>query len=183
MKKSRHVLRCQGLRTPSPQFPPLPISLPLKDVMVWKHLIYPFSPQVIFEATVSEERQGYIALDDIGLLNYPCCKYPAAPRRSGSYLLTFIGGGGKYRVMPPLFKEPNGFAECGLRLQGAAPGEGWGRDPFLVQGLSRNYQQKKEKRMSLLCRVWRDDLSLLRWLCPRLSAIKAIMMLAAGRDS
>ena len=33
------------------------------------------SPQVIFEAKVSEERQGYIALDDIVLLNYPCCKY------------------------------------------------------------------------------------------------------------
>ncbi|KAI4818349.1 hypothetical protein KUCAC02_011692, partial [Chaenocephalus aceratus] len=30
---------------------------------------------VIFEAAVSEERQGYIALDDIVLLNYPCCKY------------------------------------------------------------------------------------------------------------
>lgn len=34
------------------------------------------SPQVIFEATVSEQRQGYVALDDIVLLNYPCCKYP-----------------------------------------------------------------------------------------------------------
>lgn len=44
--------------------------------MVCSHLIYPLSPQVIFEATVSEERQGYIALDDIVLLNYPCCKYP-----------------------------------------------------------------------------------------------------------
>lgn len=43
--------------------------------MVRGHLIYPLSPQVIFEATVSEERQGYIALDDIVLLNYPCCKY------------------------------------------------------------------------------------------------------------
>ncbi|KAK1880697.1 Receptor-type tyrosine-protein phosphatase U, partial [Dissostichus eleginoides] len=31
---------------------------------------------VIFEATVSEERQGYIALDDIVLLNYPCYKVP-----------------------------------------------------------------------------------------------------------
>lgn len=114
MKKSRHVLRRQGLWTPSPQFPPLPISLPLKDVMVWKHLIYPFSPQVIFEATVSEERQGYIALDDIGLLNYPCCKYPAARARTWP----LSRGGGKYRVMPQRFKEPDGFAEGGLRLQG-----------------------------------------------------------------
>lgn len=47
-----------------------------RDVMVCSHLIYPLSPQVIFEATISEERQGYIALDDIVLLNYPCCKYP-----------------------------------------------------------------------------------------------------------
>ncbi|KAI9548628.1 hypothetical protein NQZ68_007495 [Dissostichus eleginoides] len=31
---------------------------------------------VIFEATVSEERQGYIALDDIVLLNYPCYMRP-----------------------------------------------------------------------------------------------------------
>ncbi|KAM7383799.1 hypothetical protein PAMA_011252 [Pampus argenteus] len=41
---------------------------------------------VIFEATVSEERQGYIALDDIVLLNYPCCKYPIL---HFSYPLTF----------------------------------------------------------------------------------------------
>lgn len=40
-------------------------------------LICASSPQVIFEARVSEERQGYIALDDIVLLNYPCCKYPS----------------------------------------------------------------------------------------------------------
>lgn len=26
---------------------------------------------------MSEERQGYVALDDIVLLNYPCCKYPS----------------------------------------------------------------------------------------------------------
>lgn len=50
--------------------------LATQNVMVCRHLIYPFSPQVIFEATISEERQGYIALDDIVLLNYPCCKYP-----------------------------------------------------------------------------------------------------------
>uniref|UniRef100_A0AAX7VUY4 protein-tyrosine-phosphatase n=1 Tax=Astatotilapia calliptera TaxID=8154 RepID=A0AAX7VUY4_ASTCA len=35
---------------------------------------WPSEYQVIFEATVSEERQGYIALDDIVLLNYPCYK-------------------------------------------------------------------------------------------------------------
>ncbi|KAJ3609017.1 hypothetical protein NHX12_023544, partial [Muraenolepis orangiensis] len=33
---------------------------------------WPSEYQVVFEATVSEERQGYIALDDIMLLNYPC---------------------------------------------------------------------------------------------------------------
>lgn len=55
----------------------LPVNLPAsQDVMVRSHLICPLSPQVIFEATISEERQGYIALDDIVLLNYPCCKYP-----------------------------------------------------------------------------------------------------------
>lgn len=43
--------------------------------MDYRLSIYPFSLQVIFEATISEERQGYIALDDIVLLNYPCCKY------------------------------------------------------------------------------------------------------------
>lgn len=48
--------------------------LATQDVMVCSHLNYSLSPQVIFEATVSEERQGYIALDDIVLLNYPCCK-------------------------------------------------------------------------------------------------------------
>uniref|UniRef100_A0A7N6AK88 protein-tyrosine-phosphatase n=1 Tax=Anabas testudineus TaxID=64144 RepID=A0A7N6AK88_ANATE len=37
---------------------------------------WPSEYQVIFEATVSEERQGYIALDDIVLLNYPCYKVP-----------------------------------------------------------------------------------------------------------
>uniref|UniRef100_A0AAQ4NX77 protein-tyrosine-phosphatase n=1 Tax=Gasterosteus aculeatus aculeatus TaxID=481459 RepID=A0AAQ4NX77_GASAC len=37
---------------------------------------WPSEYQVIFEATVSQERQGYIALDDIVLLNYPCYKVP-----------------------------------------------------------------------------------------------------------
>uniref|UniRef100_A0A8C5G717 protein-tyrosine-phosphatase n=1 Tax=Gouania willdenowi TaxID=441366 RepID=A0A8C5G717_GOUWI len=37
---------------------------------------WPSEYQVIFEATVSEERLGYIALDDIVLLNYPCYKVP-----------------------------------------------------------------------------------------------------------
>uniref|UniRef100_A0A8C4FAP2 protein-tyrosine-phosphatase n=1 Tax=Dicentrarchus labrax TaxID=13489 RepID=A0A8C4FAP2_DICLA len=37
---------------------------------------WPSEYQVIFEATISEERQGYIALDDIVLLNYPCYKVP-----------------------------------------------------------------------------------------------------------
>uniref|UniRef100_A0A8D3CRU6 protein-tyrosine-phosphatase n=1 Tax=Scophthalmus maximus TaxID=52904 RepID=A0A8D3CRU6_SCOMX len=37
---------------------------------------WPSEYQVVFEATVSEGRQGYIALDDIVLLNYPCYKVP-----------------------------------------------------------------------------------------------------------
>uniref|UniRef100_A0A8C9WCB0 Receptor-type tyrosine-protein phosphatase U n=1 Tax=Scleropages formosus TaxID=113540 RepID=A0A8C9WCB0_SCLFO len=37
---------------------------------------WPSDYQVLFEATVSAERQGYIALDDILLLNYPCYKVP-----------------------------------------------------------------------------------------------------------
>uniref|UniRef100_A0A8C5AS03 protein-tyrosine-phosphatase n=1 Tax=Gadus morhua TaxID=8049 RepID=A0A8C5AS03_GADMO len=37
---------------------------------------WPSEYQVVFEATVSEERQGYIAVDDIMLLNYPCYKVP-----------------------------------------------------------------------------------------------------------
>ncbi|KAJ8340882.1 hypothetical protein SKAU_G00331730 [Synaphobranchus kaupii] len=32
--------------------------------------------QVLFEATVSRERRGYIGMDDILLLNYPCYKAP-----------------------------------------------------------------------------------------------------------
>lgn len=32
------------------------------------------SLQVLIEATVSRERRGYIAMDDIMVLNYPCCK-------------------------------------------------------------------------------------------------------------
>lgn len=31
-------------------------------------------PQVLFEAVVSSERRGYLGLDDILLLNYPCCE-------------------------------------------------------------------------------------------------------------
>lgn len=30
--------------------------------------------QVLIEATISRERRGYIAIDDIMVLNYPCCK-------------------------------------------------------------------------------------------------------------
>lgn len=41
-------------------------------------LIVTFVPaeplQVLIEATVSRERRGYIAVDDIMVLNYPCCK-------------------------------------------------------------------------------------------------------------
>uniref|UniRef100_A0A8C6P390 protein-tyrosine-phosphatase n=1 Tax=Nothobranchius furzeri TaxID=105023 RepID=A0A8C6P390_NOTFU len=37
---------------------------------------WPSEYQVIFEATVSDERQGYVALDDTVLLNYPCYKVP-----------------------------------------------------------------------------------------------------------
>ncbi|KAI4883643.1 hypothetical protein NFI96_006490 [Prochilodus magdalenae] len=33
------------------------------------------SVMVVFEAAVSAEQRGYIGLDDIVLLNYPCCKY------------------------------------------------------------------------------------------------------------
>ncbi|TWW79414.1 Receptor-type tyrosine-protein phosphatase U [Takifugu flavidus] len=32
--------------------------------------------QVLIEATVSRERRGYIAVDDIMVLNYPCYKAP-----------------------------------------------------------------------------------------------------------
>uniref|UniRef100_A0A3B3QAE7 Receptor-type tyrosine-protein phosphatase U n=1 Tax=Paramormyrops kingsleyae TaxID=1676925 RepID=A0A3B3QAE7_9TELE len=37
---------------------------------------WPNEYQVLFEATVSKERQGYIGMDDILLLNYPCYKAP-----------------------------------------------------------------------------------------------------------
>uniref|UniRef100_A0A4W4FXT3 Receptor-type tyrosine-protein phosphatase U n=1 Tax=Electrophorus electricus TaxID=8005 RepID=A0A4W4FXT3_ELEEL len=37
---------------------------------------WPSEYQVIFEATVSAEQTGYIGLDDIVLLNYPCYKVP-----------------------------------------------------------------------------------------------------------
>ncbi|KAI1901714.1 hypothetical protein AGOR_G00037230 [Albula goreensis] len=37
---------------------------------------WPNDYQVLFEATVSKERRGYIGLDDILLLNYPCYKVP-----------------------------------------------------------------------------------------------------------
>uniref|UniRef100_A0A8C2JKN9 protein-tyrosine-phosphatase n=1 Tax=Cyprinus carpio TaxID=7962 RepID=A0A8C2JKN9_CYPCA len=35
---------------------------------------WPSEYQIVFEATVSSEQKGYIGLDDIVLLNYPCCK-------------------------------------------------------------------------------------------------------------
>jgi hypothetical protein len=34
-----------------------------------------FFPQVLIEAMVSRDGRGYIAIDDIMLLNYPCCKW------------------------------------------------------------------------------------------------------------
>uniref|UniRef100_A0A8C2JMW7 Receptor-type tyrosine-protein phosphatase U n=1 Tax=Cyprinus carpio TaxID=7962 RepID=A0A8C2JMW7_CYPCA len=36
---------------------------------------WPSEYQIVFEATVSSEQKGYIGLDDIVLLNYPCCKF------------------------------------------------------------------------------------------------------------
>lgn len=32
----------------------------------------PFCPQVIFEAEVSDGKAGFIAVDDIQVLSYPC---------------------------------------------------------------------------------------------------------------
>ncbi|XP_015204204.1 receptor-type tyrosine-protein phosphatase U isoform X4 [Lepisosteus oculatus] len=37
---------------------------------------WPNEYQVLFEATISKERRGYIGMDDILLLNYPCYKAP-----------------------------------------------------------------------------------------------------------
>uniref|UniRef100_A0A8C3Y8R5 Receptor-type tyrosine-protein phosphatase U n=1 Tax=Catharus ustulatus TaxID=91951 RepID=A0A8C3Y8R5_CATUS len=39
-------------------------------------LFWPNEYQVLFEAVVSSERRGYLGLDDILLLNYPCSKAP-----------------------------------------------------------------------------------------------------------
>uniref|UniRef100_A0A8C1L1Q7 protein-tyrosine-phosphatase n=1 Tax=Cyprinus carpio TaxID=7962 RepID=A0A8C1L1Q7_CYPCA len=36
---------------------------------------WPSEYQIVFEATISSEQKGYIGLDDIVLLNYPCCKF------------------------------------------------------------------------------------------------------------
>ena len=62
------------------------LALKMYGLQVFNLSIFP--PQVIFEATISEERQGYIALDDIVLLNYPCCKYVLSVLLV-AYLLTF----------------------------------------------------------------------------------------------
>uniref|UniRef100_A0A8C1TEP3 Receptor-type tyrosine-protein phosphatase U n=1 Tax=Cyprinus carpio TaxID=7962 RepID=A0A8C1TEP3_CYPCA len=37
---------------------------------------WPSEYQIVFEATISSEQKGYIGLDDIVLLNYPCYKVP-----------------------------------------------------------------------------------------------------------
>uniref|UniRef100_A0A8C9F5R2 protein-tyrosine-phosphatase n=1 Tax=Pavo cristatus TaxID=9049 RepID=A0A8C9F5R2_PAVCR len=39
-------------------------------------LFWPSEYQVLFEAVISSERRGYLGLDDILLLNYPCSKAP-----------------------------------------------------------------------------------------------------------
>uniref|UniRef100_A0A4W3JB91 Protein tyrosine phosphatase receptor type Ub n=1 Tax=Callorhinchus milii TaxID=7868 RepID=A0A4W3JB91_CALMI len=44
--------------------------------------------QVIFEAVVSAERKGYIGIDDLLILNYPCCKLP---EREGDLEVGLIG--------------------------------------------------------------------------------------------
>ncbi|XP_016343069.1 receptor-type tyrosine-protein phosphatase U-like [Sinocyclocheilus anshuiensis] len=52
---------------------------------------WPSEYQIVFEATVSTERKGYIGLDDIVLLNYPCFWIGAlgvVARRGSRYLLT-----------------------------------------------------------------------------------------------
>lgn len=48
--------------------------------------------QVLIEATVSRERRGYIAVDDIMVLNYPCCKCHLCQR---PLQLQSCPGGGK----------------------------------------------------------------------------------------
>lgn len=52
---------------------------------------------MLIEATVSKERRGYIAIDDIMVLNYPCCKWIAVTEDAAGkkYLAFFSWGGGK----------------------------------------------------------------------------------------
>ncbi|CAG00052.1 unnamed protein product [Tetraodon nigroviridis] len=51
----------------------------LKNIHFFVHngaFAFALSLQVLIEATISRERQGYIAVDDIMVLNYPCYKAP-----------------------------------------------------------------------------------------------------------
>lgn len=52
---------------------------------------------MLIEATVSKERRGYIAIDDIMVLNYPCCKWIAVTEDAAGkkYLAFFLGVGVK----------------------------------------------------------------------------------------
>ncbi|KAF0047540.1 hypothetical protein F2P81_001173, partial [Scophthalmus maximus] len=94
---------------------------------------WPSEYQVVFEATVSEGRQGYIALDDIVLLNYPCLPpTPIAPpqllRAGPTYLIiqlntnSIVGDGPvirreiQYRASQSMWTETHGVGSLTYKV-------------------------------------------------------------------
>lgn len=65
------------------------------NIVLFFHLTFSYlSLQIVFEATVSSEQKGYIGLDDIVLLNYPCCKLcPSTHRNTLSLTFSSLEGG------------------------------------------------------------------------------------------
>lgn len=70
--------------------------------------------QVLFEAVVSSERRGYLGLDDILLLNYPCCECRGMGPDGGMLLGWAAGLGAGVRG--------DGPGESGGPNAGVAPG-------------------------------------------------------------
>uniref|UniRef100_A0A671NHT4 Receptor-type tyrosine-protein phosphatase U n=1 Tax=Sinocyclocheilus anshuiensis TaxID=1608454 RepID=A0A671NHT4_9TELE len=70
---------------------------------------WPSEYQIVFEATVSTERKGYIGLDDIVLLNYPCCKFSLRKAgENGGFKCRYYAVLLMYHVPLSLFQRRNG---------------------------------------------------------------------------
>uniref|UniRef100_A0AAY4BKS7 Receptor-type tyrosine-protein phosphatase U n=1 Tax=Denticeps clupeoides TaxID=299321 RepID=A0AAY4BKS7_9TELE len=107
---------------------------------------WPSEYQVVFEATVSAERRGFIALDDIVLLTYPCNKVPRFSRlgdvevNSGQNASFQCVASGRAMDVDPYYLEGHNGRKWGLNLGLLVHRRGRWVASFQVEAVQRGEQ-------------------------------------------